>query len=390
MHSDIDTNIYDAAIIGGGPAGASAAYFLSLTGRKVILYEKKTLPRYKTCGGGIINNVGSILPFDFKEVIENYCFRAELYDHRAKLNFSTQRNKPIIMMVMRDEFDNFLLNKAKELGTEIFDRTSVSDIKSFPGYAEVYTSAGNIKTNFILAADGAAGIVSKILGLQKYITRLPALENEITVKENTYEKYMHAARFDFDIIPFGYGWVFPKNHHLSVGIVRMKKGKTNLNEMLNVYMQTLGIGDVLKEDKHGFYIPVEKGLKTFVKDRIILTGDAAALADPVTGEGISSAILSGKFAAEAIIDSNSDKEKTARIYNKKINSDIVREHNYAKIISELVYTYPYIRTFLFKKYGSRLVEMMTDIIMGEKKYSKMLTSPRNYFKLIKYYFIKRG
>ncbi len=388
MHSDIDTRIYDAAIIGGGPAGASAAYFLSLSGKKVILFEKQELPRYKTCGGGIINMIGSVLPFDIREVVENYCYKAELYDHRANLNFSAQRNNPIIMMVMRDEFDNYLLNKTRQLGTEIIDGTSVLDIKPDPDYAEVFTSSKNIKAKFILAADGATGIISKMLGIQKYITRLPALENEITVKENTYEKYMHAARFDFDIIPFGYGWVFPKNHHLSVGIVRMKKGTANLNEMLSVYQRTLGIGEVLKEEKHGFFIPVRNGLRTFMRDRIILTGDAAALADPVTGEGISSAILSGKFAAEAIIESNSDKDKAAVIYNKKIKSDIVREHNYAKIISELVYTYPSIRTFLFKKYGKKLVEMMTDIIMGEKKYSKMLTSPANYLKLIKYYFHK--
>ena len=390
MHFGIQAEIYDAAIIGGGPAGATAAYFLSSAGKKVILFEKQSLPRYKTCGGGIISIVNSILPFELKEVVENYCFRAELYDHRAELNFSSCRDKPIIMMVMRQEFDNYLLNKAKERGAEIFDETSVTDLRNLDEYVEVITSNSKIRANFLLAADGAAGIAVRKIGIKKYITRLPALENELFVKEDIYEKYKYSARFDFDIIPFGYGWVFPKDHHLSVGVVRMKKGKTNLNFMLEKYLNKLGIKDIIKAEKHGFYIPVGCGLKTYVNDRIILTGDAAALADPVTGEGISSAILSGKYAAQAVIECNYKKKHLKNIYDGKIKSSIIREHNYAKIISELVYTYPHIRTFLFKKYGKKLVEMMTDIIMGEKKYSKMLTSPHNYYKLLKYFFTGTG
>ncbi len=241
MHSDINLNIYDAAIIGGGPAGASAAYYLSKAGKRIVLFEKQSLPRYKTCGGGIIHNVNFILPFGFKEVIENYCYRAELYDHLAKLNFSTQRNKPIIMMVMREEFDNYLLTKAKELGAEVFDETAVMDIENFSDYILVSTRGMNIKAEFVLAADGAAGIVSRKMGTKKYITKLPALEGEIFVNDTDYEKFSSSARFDFDIIPYGYGWVFPKNHHLSAGVVRMKKGDENLNLMLDRYLEFLNL-----------------------------------------------------------------------------------------------------------------------------------------------------
>ncbi len=386
MHSFTEENIYDAAIIGGGPAGASAAYFLSEAGMKVILFEKQSLPRYKTCGGGIIQNVSSILPFGFNEVIENYCFKAEIYDHKARLNFSANRDAPIIMMVMREDFDNYLLSMAKAFGAKIMDETAVSDIDFLSDYVNVLTSANQIKTKFVLAADGAAGTVSQRIGVKNNVTKLPALEGEIHVNELDYEKYRKSARFDFDIIPFGYGWVFPKNHHLSVGVVRMKKGSENLHLMLEKYLEVLEINEIVKMEKHGFYIPINNGLKKFSTGRILLTGDAAALADPVTGEGISSAILSGKLAAEAIIEGNSEKSKVSKIYNEKIKTAIIKEHFYAGIISELVYTFPNIRKFLFKKYGKNLVEIMTDIITGKKMYSKIVTSPKNYMKLIKYFF----
>jgi flavin-dependent dehydrogenase len=144
---------------------------------------------------------------------------------------------------------------------------------------------------------------------------------------------------------------------------------------------------VNKIEQHGYVIPFNKSFSRITNERILLVGDAAALADPLTGEGISSAILSGKFAAEAIIEGGENNFKVEKLYNNKVKNSILKEHRYAKIIAVIAYSFPQLRALLFKKIGYPLSELMTDIIAGEKKYSTIMKNPLNYFKLIKSLFI---
>ncbi len=386
-----NSDIFDVAVIGGGPAGAAASYFLAGQNKKVILLEKKTLPRYKTCGGGIVYRVNTILPLEINKIAERLCHVAEIYDHRAKLKFITRRNTPIITMVMRDSFDNYLLEEAKRNGATVLENFFVAELQEYSSYVEVLSDKkDSIKAKYIVAADGAGGVISRKIYSPNDVVRMPALECEVHVDEETFAKYKDTARFDFDILPNGYGWIFPKQDHLSVGIIRMKSSsKVNLNEMLDMYFEFLGLNKITKNERHGFLIPMNKKNRVFAKGRIILAGDAAAIADPVTGEGISNAILSGKFAAEAILYGGNDPNTVAGIYNKKIRDGIVRQHNYAKIIYLFVFYFPAVRVLLFREYGQKLSELMTDIITGKKTYSDLLTNPLNYFKLIKYFLLNR-
>ncbi len=380
------SSTFDVIIVGSGPSGSTAAFKLAENGYKVLILEKVILPRYKTCGGGIVGRIKNILPFEFDEVIEKKCYSAIVFDHQSGLKFLTKRNEPIIMMTMRNNFDDFLLSKAKSIGVIVKDKCEVINITENEDGIEIKTQNETFNCKFLIGSDGANGIVSKKINSRENLLKLPALEYEVYVDQNNFDKFSDKARFDFGIIKNGYAWVFPKKDHLSIGIISMKKSEDKLKDILDNYFKILGINNIIKIEKHGFFIPIANNRKKVADNRILLTGDSAGIADPVTAEGISNAIYSGLLAAEALIYNKLDKESVATYYNKIIFTKIFYENKYSNIIAKLVYRYPKVRFLLFRFYGQRLSEVITDIFIGKNKYSSLLKSPSNYLKLIKYFF----
>src|SRR4051794_38793738 len=108
---------YDVAIIGAGPAGAAAAITLARRGISVCILERKSLPRYKTCGGGILHRALPLLDVDVKSVTERQCFDVEMNINRH-LRFCVRRDVPIVTMVMRDRFDQLLVQSAQKHGAK--------------------------------------------------------------------------------------------------------------------------------------------------------------------------------------------------------------------------------------------------------------------------------
>src|SRR5208283_840099 len=99
---------YDVVVVGAGPAGSSAAYELARHGARVALVEKASMPRYKTCGGGVVFRALRLLPFDVSEAIDRQCHAAELNLADAGLSFLVKRDYPLVSMTMRENFDNLL------------------------------------------------------------------------------------------------------------------------------------------------------------------------------------------------------------------------------------------------------------------------------------------
>jgi flavin-dependent dehydrogenase len=135
-------------------------------------------------------------------------------------------------------------------------------------------------------------------------------------------------------------------------------------------METLGITNVISESQHGFQIPVAPRTDGFVKNNVFLIGDAAGFADPVTAEGISNAIYSGKLAAEAIIESNKDNKLAEKLYLEKLEETLLPELNTGLWLSKWFYEQKTIRNLLLKKFGQRFSEAMADVFHGKRSYPK--------------------
>ncbi|WP_299157239.1 geranylgeranyl reductase family protein [uncultured Tenacibaculum sp.] len=361
---------YDVAIIGSGPSGASTAFHLAKQGISAVIIEKETLPRYKTCGGGFVFRGRKDLPFDITEVVEKEFHTVDIY-LGEKLHFKTYREQPTISMIMRDSFDNLITKKAKEFGATLLENHKLKGLSFNNDIITLETSQGNLTANFVIAADGALSPTAKLAGWKEDTRKLiPALEYEVEVSEEDFERLSKEVRFDIDAIPYGYAWSFPKKNHLSIGVASARRTKINLKKFYQDYMQTLGITNVISESQHGFQIPVSPRTDGFVKNNVFLIGDAAGFADPITAEGISNAIYSGKLAAEAIIESNKDSELAEKLYIEKLEERLLPEITTGLWLSKWFYEQKTIRNLLLKKFGQRFSEAMADVFHGDRSYPK--------------------
>ena len=359
---------FDVAVVGAGPAGTSAAYVLASSGVSVAIVEKARLPRYKTCGGGLLYRAVRSLPVGISPVIERE-FRSVQMILSPRLRFEVHRPSPIVTMTMRDALDHLLVEAAAGKGATVLQARAVTDLQTTSDRVELKTDAGAIAAKFVIAADGAGSTIAKLAGFGDGRFMVPALECEIEVSPESFEQHATTARFDFDRIPFGYAWVFPKRSHLSVGVLSLKPEAVKLHEVLDDYLRRLSIRP-LTIHRHGYVIPLSPRSAGFARSRVLLSGDAAGFADPVTAEGITFAVRSGQLAARAIVEGKLQVLVVEKTYEQLVEQFILPELRIARRLAKLLYFHPTARDAIFAMFGPRLTEAMTRIVTGESTYSE--------------------
>ena len=381
---------YDVIVVGSGPAGACAAWRLAQAGVAVAVIEKAALPRYKTCGGGLVGRAMQALPLDVRHVTEQECHTAQLNLLPAGLSFTTHRSAPIISMTMRDQFDYALLSAAQTAGAVVHQQCAVEKASFDGDVVTLTTNRGSMKGTFIIAADGALSTVARTMGMADGRVLIPALEYEVTVPPDQSDRFQNTARFDFDLLPHGYAWAFPKRQHLSIGVLSMAQRGSDLKSSMARYLDLLGCGSVTQIERHGFVIPVRPRRGPFVDKRILLVGDAAGFADPVTGEGISFAIQSGLIAAQSLIDGRFEEASVRSEYTRSLAERILPELRAGRWLARLLYDFPRIRSWAFSRQGQRLCEAVTDVMAGKRTYRDLMFTPRTLLKLLTPHWFKRS
>jgi geranylgeranyl reductase family protein len=363
----------DVAVVGGGPSGACAAHALASDGVDVVLLERDMLPRYKVCGGGVVHRVHQFLPVDVETVIERPCLDAEVNLLPYGYHFVAHRDQPVVSMTMRARFDWLLVDAARQAGARIVYPCDVLGIGWRADEARLATTAGNLHARFVIAADGANGHLARFGGWRDKRIMAPALEWEVTVPPEILERFSRTARFDIGAVSSGYGWVFPKREHLSVGVCVLKSpcfGRRTLKQSLQHYLAAIGVAPVLSVQKHGYVIPLTPRQGPLVRERMLLVGDAAGFADPLTGEGISNAVISGRLASEALVAGALHPDSVMARYQDRIDAMILRELRAARPLARLLYGVPGLAAPLFRRHGARLTERVVDIFMGKRGYAK--------------------
>jgi geranylgeranyl reductase family protein len=369
MGGNLMITMFDVAVVGAGPAGATAALTLARRGLKVALLEKDALPRYKTCGGALVARGLALLPPEIQTVVERRCGEADLHLLDANQRYRATRDPigpPIMAMTMRDRLDHVLASAAATAGAALRAPCTVSRVSLEPRHVRVDTDAGPVTAAFVIAADGATGELARLAGWGDGRHLIPALEYEVHVDDATLDRFARVPRFDVGVVPHGYAWVFPKTTHLSVGVLTTHRGAINLHRQLEEYLRVIGLAPRAME-RHGFVIPVRPRAGPFARGRMLLVGDAAGLADPVTAEGISLAARSGGFAADAIIASQLDPPRVRAGYDAALRP-MLAELRVARTLARLLYEHPRVRRWMFRRVGQRLVEAITDVFMGARTY----------------------
>jgi geranylgeranyl reductase family protein len=378
--SDSRARTVDVAVIGAGPGGAIAAEWLARGGASVVLIEKEPLPRYKTCGGGLVRRALRFVPPGCELPAQDECRTVEL-GFASGLSFRIERTEPVVVMTMRSELDDALTKAAVRAGAVLGSPCELVGLTQDAGGVDVTTSTGPLRAKFVIGADGALGRTARLAGWSEPVDTVAAIEVELTLSAECIARHRGIARFDLGTPVGGYGWVFPKRTQLSAGVLSMRRRTGGLRDALQSYLREVFVRGVLSSEEHGFVIPIAPRRTGFTRGRVLLVGDAAGLADPVTGEGISLAMHSGRLAAESLQQEHFDARRACTAYEERLKSEILAELRVARALAKLLYHRPRVAQRLFERSGRALCEAMTDVVCGARTYRELVYSPRSYLAL---------
>jgi geranylgeranyl reductase family protein len=351
----------DVVVIGAGPAGSTAARLLAARGLRVVLLERCRLPRVKTCGGGLVSRAVEQLGTDIAPVVERECRVVEVRLPGSGRSIVCRRETPIVSMTTRADLDLLLATRACEAGATLRAPCAALAIEASRTDVAVTTDAGTLRCALVVAADGATGTAARA-GFGAVRHAAPALELELPVADRILERFADRARFDFGIVPGGYGWVFPKRDHLSIGVLSTLRGPAPLGQTLSAYLRGLGLGYADARPR-GYVIPIRPAGRPWIRQRVLAIGDAAGLVDPLTAEGISGAVLSARLAADAIAQDPLNPDAVERIYARALRLGVLRGLRLSALIARLVYT-PRLQRAVYVSAGPLLAQAILDHSTG--------------------------
>jgi geranylgeranyl reductase family protein len=407
---------FPVVIAGAGPAGATVSMFLEQEKIPHLLLEKDIFPRDKICGDAISSKALDIIAKLRPDAVKQFGTEHSkaLLTHGIQFTAPNgkgvdiafpkpERNLPIGFISRRIDFDNFLFNQLQESETTaIWQKSELKDAAYTSDNRVMLTINHDgiekkVRTPLVIGADGARSVVKRKLqgfeqddkhycgGIRAYYKNVGGLHPE---------NYLE-LHFMKELLP-GYFWIFPLpggGANVGMGMLSkdIKKRKVNLRkELLNIVenhpvMKKRFANASLEGNVVGWGLPFGSKKRELTGNNFILTGDAASLIDPFTGEGVGNAVVSGlvasRIAKKAVEAGNYSvdflKEYDAIMYQKLWN-ELKLSHTMQKLT-----TYPWLFNFVVNRIHSSksLQEIFTNMFTDLELRAKM-QKPMFYVKLL--------
>ncbi|MFX4295389.1 geranylgeranyl reductase family protein, partial [Streptomyces bohaiensis] len=272
-------------------------------GRRTLLLEKAELPRYKTCGGGIIGPTRDALPPGFELPLRERV-HAVTFSLDGKLARTRRSRRMLFGLVNRPEFDQALAESAVAAGAVLRTGAQVARVEQHGAavpdrrtVAVVLSGGETLLARAVVGADGSASRIGTHVGVRLEQVDL-GLESEIPVPPEVAADWKGRVLIDWGPLPGSYGWVFPKGDTLTVGVIARRGEGAATRQYLSDFIGRLGLAGFEPSVSSGHLTRCRTDDSPLSRGRVLVCGDAAGLLEPWTREGISFALRSGRLAGE--------------------------------------------------------------------------------------------
>ena len=338
----MSTRRFDFAVIGAGPAGASAARRLAQGGASVAVFERQRFPRAKPCGGGLSGRAMRWLDFPLPPDLID----AEVYGgfaHIGPVSFRARVESPTAVQVTRSRFDAFLLSKAEEAGAHV-EWQEVRSLDVRPGEVALATPGGEFAARCAVVCEGA----NRKLGWALRGRDPPAEIGFCVVADipvpspDPYGHLRDMLDIYFGIPRHGYSWIFHHGSYYSVGTGGLCCWFDSPLATFRRFVAERGLSlDGVRP--RGHFLPRGGVSRRVSADRLILAGDAAGWVDPFQGEGMAYAIRSGQLAAETLLEAarrDDFSRRSLAAYKRRCDEAFGRDLRAARLIAYVVHWWP--------------------------------------------------